>query len=58
MKLTYIGVKLYTNALTGEARIIVRRPADPRDPGYGMRSTSIGGVLSQVQHYIKQLLRK
>ncbi len=58
MKLTYIGVRLYTNAMTGEAVIIIRRPADPADAAFGMRSTSLHSVISQVQHYMKQLLRR
>jgi hypothetical protein len=58
MKLTYIGVRLYTNAMTGEAVIIIRRPANPSDAEHGMRSTSTWSVLDQVRHYMKQLLRR
>lgn len=58
MKLTYIGVRLQTNANTGEARIIIVRPAPRNDPMYGMRSTSAYSVLDHARHCIYQLLRK
>jgi hypothetical protein len=56
MKLRFYGVRLYTDANTYEAVIIVRKLSDSGYAEDGMRSTSLHSILTQVRHHIQTYL--
>jgi hypothetical protein len=57
MKLTYMSVRLYTDARTWEAIVIIRKLPDSGGVDDGMRTTSVTSVLTLLRHHIQTYLR-